>query len=266
MRFIGTDFGVFYPFVVRGLIIAMTLSVFLYLTHSYKKISSKDYKWFLLMPISGITTFITIFIAINHITIGTTLFLHYASLTITGFILGNLFFKEKLNQVKSVSLFLSIVGLLLIFSAPRLQEDLLYLLLALLSGVGSSLWYLMSKKISSKYPYSQILAIDSAIVFLLCAVFAIFLKETFYVPAISFKWASVIGMTAVSFGGYILTVYGFRFLQAQIASLVLLLEVVFGLFLALILFSEIPTVQALIGGVLILIGAALPNLVFKKVN
>lgn len=264
MRFIGTGLGVFYPFVIRGFLISVTLYIFLLLTHGFKDIRKKDYVWFLLMPLFGIATFITFFIAINHITIGTVLFLHYASLAITGFAFGYIAFTERLNKVKLSSLLLVLLGLLFIFSLPRLERNLLYFLLALISGSASSAWYLISKKISSKYPYSQILAIDSTIVLLLCALFGILNKETFYFPNISFKWASIVGMTIASFGGYLLTVYGFRFLQAQIASLILLLEVVFGLLLAWIFFFEIPTTQTLLGGFLILIGVALPSLSFKN--
>lgn len=264
MRLIGTDFGVFYPFVIRGLVIAAIFAVFLYLTHGYKRILSKDYKWFLLMPVVGVAAVVTLFVAINHITIGTTLFLHYASLTITGFVLGYLIFQERVNRIKLLSLLLSLIGLFLIFFASYLQEDFVYLVLAFVSGAASSAWYLLSKKLSSAYPYSQILMIDSAAVFLLCALFAFFLSETFFVPSFSLQWVFVAGLTAVSFAAFLFTVYGFRFLQAQSATLVLLLEVIFGLVLALVLFTEIPTLQALIGGTLILIGVALPNILFKS--
>ena len=264
MRLIGTDFGVFYPLVIRAFVIAFLFAALLSMTQDYKRIVPADYKWFFLMPIVGVVAFVTIFVAINHITIGAALFLHYASLTITGFVLGYLIFKERLNRIKFSCLLLSLAGLFLIFYASYLQEDFVYLGLAFVSGVAASAWYLLSKKLSSAYPYSQILMIDSAVVFLLGALFAFFLHETFFLPSFSLQWASVVGLTAVSFVALLLTVYGFRFLQAQIATLVLLLEVVFGLVLALVLFAEIPTLQALIGGTLILAGVALPNLSLKS--
>ena len=112
--------------------------------------------------------------------------------------------------------------------------------------------------------YSQILVIDSALVFILCLIFAILRQENLSIPNLSIQWVSVFGLTAVSLFAFILTIYGFRILQAQIATLLLLLEVVFGLILAWIFFQEIPTSLALLGGLLIFIGGILPNLSFAK--
>lgn len=263
IRFIGTDFGVFYPFAIRGFIIAGILFILLYLNKTYKKIESRDYKWFLLMPISGVVSFIIIFIAYNNIAIGTVLFVYYAGLVISGFISGYLLFKEKLNKVKVLSLALSLAGLFLVFSTSILQKELFYLIITFISGVASSFWFIFSKKISS-YPFSQILAVDSLVAFIISLSLSVLLKEHLSFPSLSIQWISVFGLTAVSLGAFLLSIYGFRFLQAQIASLVLLLEVIFGIFLAWIFFTEVPTAQVLLGGTLILVGSALPNLSFEK--
>lgn len=264
MRLIGTDFGVFYPFAVRGLVISVILFVFLYLKSGFKKIAPSDYKWFGLMPIFGLLSFITIFIAFSYLTIGTVLFIHYAAFTLGGFLFGYLGFKERLNHIKFISLALSLTGLALIFSTSFSRGELLYFLLAFIAGIGAIGWYLSSKKISSRYPYSQILAIDSALVFILCLIFAILRQENLSAPNFSTQWVSVFGLTVVSLFAFILTIYGFRILQAQIATLILLLEVVFGLILAWIFFQEIPTSLALLGGLLIFIGVILPNISFAK--
>ena len=264
IRLIGVSFGIFYPFVIRGIIISSILFIFLYFSKTFKKITSRDYKWFILMSLSGIISFIAVFIAYNNLTIGTVLFVYYAGFALNGFLFGYLFFKEKINTVKVIALILSLTGIFLVFSSPILQKELLFLLLALVSGITSSFWFIISKKIST-YPYSQILAVDSLIVFILCLIISVVVGEHISFPSLSIQWISVFGLTAVSLGAFLLSVYGFRLLQAQVASLLLLLEVVFGVFLGWIFFSEIPTSQALIGGGLILIGVSLPNLPFKKI-
>lgn len=265
IRFIGVSFGIFYPFVIRGIIISGILFTFLYLSKTFKKINSRDYKWFILMSLSGIIAIISVFIAYNNLTIGTVLFAYYAGLALSGFLFGYLFFKEKINTVKATALILSLTGIFLVFSSPILQKELLFLLPALVSGIGSSLWFIASKKIS-KYPYSQILAVDSLVVFTICLIISVAVGENISFPSFSIQWMSVFGLTAVSLGAFLLSVYGFRLLQAQVASLLLLLEVIFGVFLGWIFFSEILTSQVLIGGCLILIGASLPNLPFKKIT
>jgi len=263
IRLIGVSFGIFYPFVIRGIIISSILFIFLYFSKTFKKIISRDYKWFILMSLSGIISFIAIFIAYNNLTIGTVLFVYYAGLALNGFLFGYFFFNEKINTVKAIALILSLTGIFLVFSSSILQKELLFLLLALVSGIASSFWFITSKKIST-YPYSQILAVDSLVVFIVCLIISVVVGEHMSFPSLSIQWISVFGLTAVSLGAFLLSVYGFRLLQAQVASLLLLLEVVFGVFLGWIFFSEIPTSQALIGGGLILIGVSLPNLPFKK--
>ena len=259
-RLVGSSLGTFYPFVVRGFIIATILLIFLYFTKGFKKIKTKDYKWFILMPFSGIISFITVFIAYNNLTIGTVLFIFYAVFAISGFLFGYLFFKEKLNTIKIVSLAISLLGLSLVFSGSYLGENFLYLLFSAVSGVATSLWYIASKKISSNYSNSQILAVDSLFVFVICFIISILLREKLFFPSFSIPWLSVFGMTAVSLGAFVTVVYGYRFLSAQIASLLLLTEVIFGIILAWIFFSEIPTSLAFLGGIVILIGVALPNI------
>lgn len=264
MRLIGIDFGVFYPFAVRGLIISTIFLVFLYLKQGFKKIAPSDCKWFGLMPVFGILTFITIFIAFGHLNIGTVLFIHFATFAVSGFLLGYIVFQERLNLAKVTSLVLSLTGLSLIFSISFSQNELLYFAFAFISGLGNIGWYLSSKKISSKYPSSQILAIDSVVVFVLCLVFAVLRQENLSIPNFSIQWVSVLGLTATSFFAFILTVYGFRILQAQIATLILLLEVIFGPILAWIFFKEVLAPLALLGGFLIFIGVILPNISFAR--
>lgn len=261
-RLIGNNLGIFYPFVIRGFIIASILFIFIYFSKGFKNIKSHDYKWFLLMPLSGIVSFITVFIAYNNLTIGTVLFIFFAAFAISGFVLGYLLFKEKLNKIKAISLALSLAGLFLVFFGTYSGGNLLFLSLSAISGVATSIWYIASKKISSNYSPSQILAIDSLLVFVICFIISIVLKEQLSPPNFSIPWVSVFGMTAVSLGAFITVVYGYKFLSAQIASLLLLAEVPFGIILAWIFFSEIPSLTALLGGIIILFGVALPN--FKK--
>lgn len=263
-RGIGTGFGTFYPFVVRGLLLAVIFATYLHLSKTYKRIKKEDYKWFILMPTVGFASFSSMFVSLNKLSVGTVLFLHYAGVAVAGFVLGYLFFREKISRMKLVALLLSLTGLFVIFAAPSLKVDIPYLILACASGVGSSLWYLFSKKISSNYSYVQILTVDAVVLFFLASIFVVSFNETFYMPEFSVQWMSIVGMTLATLVGSILVVYGFKFLQAQIASLILLLEVPFGVILAWILFSEIPNGQALIGGGLILAGIAMSNFIKEE--
>ena len=52
-------------------------------------------------------------------------------------------------------------------------------------------------------------------------------------------------------------VKGFELFQATIGSLILLSELVFGIFLAVICFQEFPTIMTIIGGLLVISSSAI---------
>lgn len=260
MRLVGTGFGNFSPFAIRGLVISTLLLTFMLIGKRYKRIEKRDMKWFLLMPVFGVLTFVTIFIAINNLAIGTVLFVHFATFAVSGFIFGYFVFRETASITRLASLALCIAGLLLIFSVSFSQDKLLFFILAFVSGLGNTGWYFSSKKISSKYSYSQLLAIDSFLVFLICLFFAVLTYETIPPLSLTVPWLSILGLIIVSLAAYLLTVYGFRHLQTQVATLLLLLEVVFGPLLALLFFKEVPAPLSIVGGTLIFAGVALLSL------
>lgn len=103
-RGIGTDFGTFYPFVIRGLLLSVIFGLYVYKRQLYTEIKKKDYKWFILMPTIGFASFSSIFISLNKISVGTVLFLHYSGVLCAGFAFGYLFFKEQFNRVKLIAL------------------------------------------------------------------------------------------------------------------------------------------------------------------
>jgi len=61
-----------------------------------------------------------------------------------------------------------------------------------------------------------------------------------------------------------LIIYGFRHLEAQVGSIVMLMEIVFGLFLGFMLYDEVLSVTSLIGGALIIVAVVLPEFNYKK--
>lgn len=104
VRWIGTEFGVFFLSWARSLIIICLLATYIFLKKLWKPVSQKDYKWFILMNLSGVTAFISYFVAILHLQIATTLLVYYASLAVSGYALGYIVFQEQLNKVKITSL------------------------------------------------------------------------------------------------------------------------------------------------------------------
>jgi len=85
-------------------------------------------------------------------------------------------------------------------------------------------------------------------------------QEQHLVPEFSQVWAGILGYAIASLLAFALVVKGFQYVEASIGALVGLLEIVVGIVLGLVFFSEQLTWQTIIGGLLIILAAALPNL------
>ncbi len=69
------------------------------------------------MILPGLVATVAVFVAFNYLTVGTTLLVLYGCSTLGGYLLGKLFFNEKLSSTAIFSLLLTLCGLFLIFPA-----------------------------------------------------------------------------------------------------------------------------------------------------
>ncbi len=209
----------------------------------------------------------TIFIAFNKIAIGTAYFLFYAGSVFTGYVLGRIFFNEKLTSLKAASLLIGLIGLILIYSIGFESNKVWFYILANIAGIGSAIWNVFSKKISQKYSTSQIVFVDSFLIAILSLFFSLLVKEKFIFPAFTVPWISNILFALSSLITSYLIVYGFKYVEASLGSMILLLEVLFGIFFSYLFFHETVSFGALFGGGLVILAILLPNLsgkIFRK--
>jgi drug/metabolite transporter (DMT)-like permease len=264
-RLIGQEFGQIYQVVARSSVLLIYFVILTIVQKCWHKIQYEDYKWFLLMIIPGLIALASMFTSFNHLALGTVLFTYYAISTLGSYFLGYLLFKERLNKIKVLSLLLSFFGLYLIFFGSLQPGNILYLLLACLAGLGAATWNIMSKKISDTYPVSQILLIDSLLLVVIGLPISMLLKERISFPTFSIHWFGILGYATAAIGSSVFTIKGFKYLEAQIGSLIMLLEPIFGVIIGFFLYKEILTYYAGIGAIIILIGIALPN-IYKQSN
>ena len=135
-RLIGAEFDVFTQNLIRNIFV-ITLSALLIaiFKQKWRKISNKDIPWITAWVSSDIIFVITFFIAFNNLPIGTTLFLLYSGITITGYILGSFLLNEKLNRLKIIAIIITFIGLLFICGEQLNTIKAKFLLLGLLSGI-----------------------------------------------------------------------------------------------------------------------------------
>ncbi|MCX6741096.1 MAG: DMT family transporter [Candidatus Parcubacteria bacterium] len=263
-RFVGEKFGTFFWLFCRSVIVIIILLGFYFWQKTWRKIEKADYKWFGWMSFPGLIATIAVFVAFNHLPIGIVYFIFYASATVCGYLVGFFIFKEKLTTIKVIFFIASMAGLFIIFYGHAWEGKLLYLLLALLGGAGTAAWNTISKKVTTKYPRSEILFVDSFVYLIITLPIAVLLKESLSWPTTSIPWLAVMVSAIIAIGTGLFLMYGFKKLQAQTGSLIMLLEPVFGTIFGLMFFRELLTTSFVLGGLLILSSSILPIIINKK--
>lgn len=258
-RLIGLEFGVFYTTLTRNIIMGLIAGGIALAAKQWTPIKRRDFRWFALLGAAGAFANATYFIALNLLPIGTASFFFYAFATISSFAYGLLFFFERATLLTYGGLILGIGGLFILFSETIQYAPAIFIATACLAGVLEATWNIFSKKVSSRYPLMQILAVDSAISVIITAPLVIATGEKFFAPAFSTSWIAVfVSSVTVLLGSYLI-IYGYRYIEAHRGSIILLLEVIFAAVFAFLLFGESLSFYAILGGVLIGAGVVVMN-------
>jgi drug/metabolite transporter (DMT)-like permease len=134
------------------------------------------------------------------------------------------------------------------------------MLLAIFNGATSGGEVTFSKKISNKYSNAQINSFVFGSIAVTHFVLSLVLGENMDVRLFTeslpvlllFALAAIIAMATV--------VAGFKYVEPSIGGIVGLMEIVFSVILGYFLFNETLKAQAVLGGVLILVAALVPNI------
>ena len=235
-------------------VLVASICVFLFITFS-KKLTLVPFKYEKkkLLLFGAIHGFIILgyFIAIQYLTIASAVLLLYSS-SIWIIIFSHFILKEKITKRTILALVIAFIGVIFVVSPTNffLKESLVGSLAGLGAGIGMGLVYTLSKtfkkydKVSLTFWQNLI-----AIPFVSPLIFIDLPKFSNYDVGLILLLGSV--FTAVPF---ILIFKGFGKIDAQKGSIVIMLDIVFAVFFAWIIFKEIPTLLAIIGGILIMVG------------
>ena len=260
VRLTGISFGPFLSTALRAFIVVFFLIWFV----SWKKIQMSDWKWFILRAIGNVTGTTCVFIAINKLSVGSALFSFYAGLILSSGLFGILFFKEKITLIKLTSLLLTAFGLILIYSNQSKLIFNWYFIVAIIGGVGASLWSVFSRPITKKYSLKQLVVVDSAITVLLSMIISLSLHESWKMVQIDQRLLAVIylGFTQVFTGQ--LVAKGFKTVDAQVGSMILLNDSIFGIIFAFLFFKELVPLLVIVGGTCVFLSSILPIIASQK--
>jgi drug/metabolite transporter (DMT)-like permease len=263
-RVIGDNIAPFFQYWTRALIIILLLFVLIIINKVSLKSIKKNLPW---VCLTGITSGLLVplyFLAINKLPIGTTLFLFYATSTITSYILGYFLHHEKMTRVKMISLLLAIVGLFVVSMDTFRLQSTVYIVYAIISGALFGVNVNMVKKLGKEYPSFQVNLFNWTGVFVIGLISSYIFKESGNWNILSIPWAANIGLAVCSLCASLSVIIGFKYIEVQKGSIILLSELVFGVILGIALYAEIPTVFAIIGNILILGSLIIPNLNINK--
>lgn len=259
-KIIGGSFEPFSQAWSRGFVTLLCFVGLGLVFRNFIKIKRKDLKYFLLCGGTGSLALAPTFYSLANLHLGTALFIQYAATIITSYILGALILREKLNKLSFLTFALAILGLVLVYWGDIYFNKPIAVLAAIASGVFFALYFVFSKKISSKYPTNEINTFGYTLSVLINLPIALVLGEKLNTNFVSSAWFANIGYGIAAFAGSALTVYGFKFIEAHKGSIVLLSEIVFGVLFGIIFFGEPLNSTVILGGMLIILAAVLPNI------
>lgn len=263
-RVVAFNLPIFFQNWSRALLESLVLGLFILFLKKWTKVSLKDFFWIALREIGAIFAFFGPYIAFLYLSFGTTYFVFYAGSTIGGYFLGKVFFKEKIDRQRIVSLFLALIGLCLIYSINISSGKTIYVLISFLGGLGVSIWNIFSKKISHKYSALQLNFLDLFLYFVIMFILSLVLREVWPAPNTSTPFVVNLLYAFIFLPTGQLIIYGFRHLDAHVGSLIMLTEILFGVFIGLFVYKESVSLMTWIGGILIVSSMILPEIKIKK--
>ncbi|HWY80173.1 MAG TPA: DMT family transporter [Candidatus Sulfotelmatobacter sp.] len=197
-------------------------------------------------------------IGILNTLVSTTLFLFYTYAIIAP-ILGFFLLKEKVNKFNIISLALSFIALILLFQPTAFVTWKIGGIFAILSALATAL-YLIARKKLHEYRASYMMLINTFLGMLSIGILGIILEHSFYfhggiLHVSPSTWFVTILFGIDNFAAWLAMTKGFEYFQATSSSLILLSELIFGIFFAFLFFHEIPTYTTFIGGLLIIVAS-----------
>ncbi len=258
-RLLGHEFGIFYQGWVRSAIILAVLLPIALMTKCIKPIKPPDRKWFAITMLFTLFVQVPLYYSFVHLPLGTATFIFYGLFLITSYIVGWFFLSEKISPIKLLSLLLAFIGLLLTFSLSITTFSVWAMLLAALSGIASGGEIATSKKSTDRYSSLQLTAYSWILILITHLPLSLLTGERQLIPAFNVEWLAMLGYAASGLGGFWLVIEGFKHVDASIGGLIGLIEIIFSVLFGVFLFNDHITTSFIIGGVIIVIAAILPD-------
>lgn len=241
-----------------SLVVIFLLPFALYKKQLTKIFFKRDAKLFIYLLISGLMVPAPFTYAVDEIGIGLALAIVYAGIVIGALFFGKMMTSEIITKEKWFAVAFGFVGLYLVLAQTTEQFGFIGGAAALVSGVGVGLNMVVNKKMP--YGATQTTINSWAATALVNIPFVFIASEHI---SDSFKIEKIFYIIIFSLASLIasyLIIKGLKMIDAGVASLLGLLEVVFGVFFGVVFYDEHLKFIVLVGMSLILLAAAIPYL------
>lgn len=259
-RIIGPEIPLLYQNTYRSVLAVLIYVAVLRVRLGVLLMPRRDLLWVVIRTVFGLVGIVTFVYGIQRIDFGTFYFVFYAGQVVSGFSLGLSVFGERITPVKTVSLVLALIGLAVLYGFKTVPLGTPWLAVAILCGISVTAWNTLSKKISGLYTPFELGFADNFWGVVLGFAAAGILGERWTAPVPDAAWVTntVFGLTTVATGA--LVVYGFKRMDAASGSLVMLTEILFGLFFGFFFYGERLGPASAMGGLAVMIAVVLPEL------
>lgn len=261
---IGDFMGGYTASALRSILVLLLLVPIALLVRHFEPLKlKKNWKYLVGLFVSALFIWGPLYYAILHAGVGLALTVNYAAIVIGMLFFGWLIAREKITRPKLISALLGIVGLALVYVPSGIAGiGLLALGAATVSGLAGAANAVIAKKI----PYS---ATQTTLFMWFTSVIANVLMAILFaesIPPIELRieYFYLLLFAIASVLASWLLVRGVKLIDAGVAGILGLLEIVFALLFGIIFFHEQPGSIALIGAGVIIVAAAVPYIKQKK--
>ena len=225
------------------------------------KITKPDFKKIALLSLSGTITFTTVVLAFKYTTIANAEFLHY-TMPVFVLVMAIWFLREKLTLLKVLLSLLALIGIVLVFVEDLdFTSSLLGNSLALASALFYAFGIILARRVKHLDPYTI------SFWHILIGFGYLIIPAIVFFSGINSVAIFYIALNGI-IGGFLGVLFYYKGLlnvEASVASIILLFEVVSASAIAWLLLGESLTWLSIAGGLLILASSAGLFLRMKKV-
>lgn len=247
----------------RGLFLLFICIVAGYITHQFRKIARVDLIWFSIIALCGGLNQAPYYFGFDYLPIGTATLLFYVSLILGGYLVGKLVMHENIDKTKVLSLFLSVVGMGIIYRFSLSPSQIFPATMTVLAGLMGAGSAVLPKKLSSDYSELQILTFTLASMFICNLVIAIVLNQTLPEIQLNSSWLGWLAYAISLLIANLTVIAGFKYIDATWGSILGTTEIIFAIVFGIVFFSESLTTSSVVGGLIMLLAILLPYIPVK---